>query len=262
MTSHDDLDLSRAPLLAHLLELRKRLLICLGLFAVAFGVSYLFAEPLYRFLMEPLVDIFGPDSGRRMIFTGLHEAFLTQLKLAFVSALFFTLPLALIQVWKFMAPGLYQHEQGYLRLLFALTPILFVVGAALAYYVVFPLAWQFFLSFEAPAVAGSLPVELEARVSEYLSLVIRLILAFGLSFELPVVLLLLARTGAITADSLAHNRRYAIVAIFAVAALVTPPDLISQIALGSPIFLLYEASIWLIRLLDRRAALADKPTIN
>lgn len=260
MTRHDDLDLSRAPLLAHLLELRRRLLICLALFAVAFGVSYLFADPLYRFLMQPLVDIVGVSSGRRMIFTGLHEAFLTQLKLAFVSALFFTLPLALIQVWKFIAPGLYQHERNYLRILFGLTPILFVTGAALAYYVVFPLAWEFFLSFEAPAMAGSLPVELEARVSEYLGLVIRLILAFGLAFELPVVLLLLARTGAVTADSLARNRRYAIVAIFATAALITPPDLISQIALGTPVWLLYEFSVVLIRLLDRQTANRPRAT--
>lgn len=245
--SQDDLDLSKAPLLTHLLELRTRLLYCLAFFAVVFGLSYLFAEHIYGFLQQPLLQIFGPESGRRMIYTGLHEAFFTYLKLSFFMAMFVTLPLALIQVWKFIAPGLYQREQKALSPLFIMTPVLFVLGAALAFYVVMPLAWEFFISFERPHVEQGISVELEARVSEYLGLVIKLILAFGLSFELPVLLLVMAKAGLVTADSLRRHRRHAIVVTFLVAALITPPDLISQIALGLPIVLLYELSILLIR---------------
>ncbi|WP_148864012.1 twin-arginine translocase subunit TatC [Marinobacter fonticola] len=245
--SQDDLDLSKAPLLTHLLELRTRLLYCLGFFAVVFGVSYLFAEDIYRFLQQPLLQIFGPESGRRMIYTGLHEAFFTYLKLSFFMAMFVTLPLALIQVWKFIAPGLYQREQKALSPLFVMTPVLFVLGASLAFYVVMPLAWDFFISFERPSVEQGISVELEARVSEYLGLVIKLILAFGLSFELPVLLLVMAKGGLVTADSLRRHRRHAIVVTFLFAALITPPDLISQIALGLPIVMLYELSILLIR---------------
>ena len=248
----DSLDLSRAPLLSHLLELRRRLLQCLLVFFVVFVGCYLIAEDIYHFLMQPLVQAFGEASGRRMIYTGLHEAFLTYLKLSFFAALFFTLPLILIQIWKFIAPGLYRSEKRAVSILFALTPILFLIGAALAFYVVFPMAWGFFISFESEAVAGALPVQLEARVSEYLGLVIQLILAFGLSFELPVVLLLMAHAGMIDSATLISGRRYAIVIIFAVAAFITPPDLISQIALGTPILLLYEMSIWMIRLQEKR----------
>lgn len=258
MTANEDLDLSRAPLLAHLIELRNRLLKCLLVFSLIFVGCYLVAETIYEFLMQPLVDVFGDVQGRRMIYTGLHEAFLTHLKLAFFAALFFTLPLILIQLWRFIAPGLYRHEKQWLSTLFALTPLLFFGGAALAYYVVFPLAWEFFLSFETGGSQSSMPVQLEARVSEYLGLVIRLILAFGLSFELPVILLLLAKVGLIDAKTLAANRRYAVVGVFAIAALITPPDLISQIALGTPVLLLYEISIWLIRLTERRDAKAEK----
>jgi sec-independent protein translocase protein TatC len=259
MTNNSDsIDLSRAPLLSHLIELRKRLLQCLLVFSVVFVGCYLVAEQIYHFLMQPLIKVFGEESGRRMIYTGLHEAFLTYLKLAFFTGLFITLPLMLIQIWKFIAPGLYRTEQRATSILFMLTPALFLLGAALAYYVVFPMAWGFFLSFESTEVAGALPVQLEARVSEYLSLVIQLVLAFGLSFELPVILLLMSYAGMVSSDGLARGRKYAIVSIFGVAALITPPDLISQIALGTPVLLLYEASILLIRLLEKRR-LASSP---
>jgi sec-independent protein translocase protein TatC len=252
MSGTESIDLSRAPLLSHLIELRRRLLLCLLVFGVAFACCYFVVEHIYHFLMQPLVTALGEDSGRRMIYTGLHEAFVTYLKLSFFAALFVTLPLMLIQLWRFIAPGLYLQEKRSVSVLFALTPVLFIAGAALAYYVVFPLAWGFFISFETEAVAGALPVQLEARVSEYLSLVIQLILAFGLSFELPVVLLLMAQMGLLNSAALINGRRYAIVGIYAVAAFITPPDLISQIALGTPILLLYEATIWIMRLQEKR----------
>lgn len=247
-------ELAKAPVLTHLLELRRRLLICMVFFTLAFCIAYFFAQDIYAFLLQPLVKTFGETEQRRMIYTGLHEAFFTYLKLSFCTALFFTFPFILNQVWKFLAPGLYQHEKSSLRIFFWMTPFLFVAGAALAYYVVFPLAWHFFLGFETSAQETLVPVQLEPRVGEYLGLVIQLILAFGLSFELPVALLLLARIGMISAQDLSAWRRYAIVITFTFAALVTPPDLISQIALGTPIVLLYEMSILLIRWLEKRDA--------
>ncbi|MBH87084.1 MAG: twin-arginine translocase subunit TatC [Alteromonadaceae bacterium] len=260
--SHDDLDLSKAPLLTHLLELRTRLLYCMAFFAVMFGLSYLCAEDIYRFLQQPLIEVFGPHSGRRMIYTGLHEAFLTYLKLSFFTALFITLPLALIQVWKFIAPGMYRNERSALSPLFIMTPVLFVMGAALAFYVVMPLAWNFFISFETAAQGNDISVQLEARVSEYLGLVIKMILAFGLSFELPVLLLVMAKAGLVTAQSLRKHRRHAIVVTFLVAALITPPDLVSQIALGLPIVLLYELSILLIRWTGSDAEAQERARIS
>lgn len=243
----NELDLSKAPLLSHLLELRRRLLICLAVFIVAFGLSYYFADVIYNFLVQPLAKVLGEDQNHRLIYTGLHEAFFTYLKLSFFTALFCTLPLTLIQIWKFIAPGLYKNERRSMVPLFAMTPILFTLGAALAFYVVMPLAWDFFVSFESLGNDTSLAVQLEARVSEYLDLVIKLLLAFGLSFELPILLLVLAKVGIATAQGLREYRRHAVVVAFLVAALITPPDLISQIALGTPIILLYEFSIYLIR---------------
>lgn len=254
MNSTDAIDLSRAPLLSHLIELRRRLLLCLAVFGIAFAGCYFVVEHIYQFLMQPLANALADDSERRMIYTGLHEAFVTYLKLSFFSALFMTLPLILIQLWRFIAPGLYQHEKRSVSILFALTPVLFFAGAALAYYVVFPLAWGFFLSFETDPTAGVLAVQLEARVSEYLNLVIQLILAFGLTFELPVVLLLMAHTGLINSTTLINGRRYAIVGIYALAAIITPPDLISQIALGTPLLFLYEATLWIMRAQEKQQA--------
>lgn len=251
--NNDDIDLSRAPLLTHLLELRTRLLKVMVVFAAAFGLAYWASDRIYAFLTRPLLDVLGADSGRRMIYTGLQEAFVTHLKLSLFAALFICLPIALNQVWKFIAPGLYQHERKTMRPFLLLTPVLFLAGAALAFYGVFPLAWEFFVGFETAApAAGGMAVELEARVSEYLSLVIQLIIVFGLSFELPLCLMLLGRAGLVDADGLAAFRKHAIIATFAVAALITPPDIISQIALGVPVLLLYEISIVLVRCNARR----------
>lgn len=249
----EDIDASRAPLLSHLMELRRRILRCLIAFVALFAVAYAGADYVYAFLTRPLVQVFGEEHGRRMIYTGLHEAFFTYLKLAAFTAAFVCIPLVLNQVWKFIAPGLYTHERRSLRPAFLATPVLFVAGASLAFYVVFPLAWRFFLSFEHAGVAGGMPVELEARVGEYLGLVMQLILAFGLSFELPVLLLVLARVGMVTARSLREHRKHAIVLTFLLAAIITPPDLISQALLGTPIVLLYELSIRLVEWTDADA---------
>jgi sec-independent protein translocase protein TatC len=227
-------------------------------FAIILAVSYWFAEHIYSFLQQPLLASFGPDSDRRMIYTGLHEAFFTYLKLAFFSAAFFSLPLMLIQIWKFIAPGLYVKERSYVSPIFVMTPILFICGAALAFYVVMPLAWDFFISFESIAGETAIDVQLEAKISEYLTLVIQLILAFGLCFELPILLYLLCKSGVTSVDRLEYYRRHAIVGVFLVAAFITPPDLISQLALGLPVIVLYECSIMFIKFSDKQTARSGK----
>jgi len=243
----EKLDESKAPLLEHLIELRTRLIRAfLGLLA-AFAVTYYFSEQIYAFLVRPLANAFEGEEGRRMIFTGLAEAFFTQLKVAFYAALFIAFPMISIQIWKFVAPGLYKNERRAFLPFLVATPVLFTAGGALVYYVVMPLAWRFFLGFEQPGGEGMLPVTLEARVGEYLSLVITLIFAFGISFQLPVLLVLLNKAGLVALETLKKGRRYAIVIAFAFAAVMTPPDVISQIGLGIPIVLLYELSILYIQ---------------
>ncbi len=244
---------SKAPLLDHLIELRRRLIHSAIAIIVLFFICYYFAEDIYGFLVRPLADILSDMGGnRRLIFTALHEAFFTYIKVSFFAALFLAFPFVAIQIWMFIAPGLYKNEkQAFMPFLVA-TPILFFMGGALVYYMIFPLAWKFFLSFESAGVAGSLPIQLEAKVDQYLSLVMRLIFAFGLCFELPVVMTLLGRAGLVTSEGLARNRKYAIVFSFIAAALLTPPDVISQIGLALPTLLLYEISIISVRMVERK----------
>jgi sec-independent protein translocase protein TatC len=252
-----ELDDREMPLLDHLIELRNRLIYSCAAILIGFLICYFFAEQIYGFLVHPLADIYQGQTGRRMIYTGLTEAFFTYLKVAFWAGAFLTFPFVAVQLWMFIAPGLYRTEkQAFLPFLVA-TPILFFLGGAMVYYFIFPLAWRFFLSFETPGGEGVLPIELEARVSEYLSLVMKLIFAFGLSFQLPVALTLMGRAGLITSEQLARNRKFAIVGVFAVAAIITPPDVISQIGLGVPIILLYEISIIAVRIVEKRRAEAE-----
>jgi sec-independent protein translocase protein TatC len=257
MSLLNELDDRQMPLLDHLIELRNRLMYACGAILIGFLGCYFFADEIYAFLVAPLADIYQGETGRRMIYTGLTEAFFTYLKVAFWAGAFLTFPFVAAQLWLFIAPGLYRKEkQAFLPFLIA-TPILFFMGGAMVYYVIFPLAWRFFVSFETPGGPGTLPIELEARVSEYLSLVMKLIFAFGLAFQLPVALTLMGRVGLITSEQLARNRKFAIVGIFAVAAVITPPDVISQIGLGVPIILLYEISIIAVRMVEKRRAEAE-----
>jgi len=246
------IEASRAPLLDHLIELRQRLIWSLVSFVAAFIVCYFFAESIYAFLTHPLAVALEGQPGRRMIYTALYETFFTYIKVASFGAICLSFPIIATQIWMFVAPGLYKNERNaFLPFLFA-TPLLFIAGAALVYFGLMPMAIHFFLGFETPGGKGSLPIQLEAKVSDYLDLVMTLIFAFGLSFQLPVLLTLLGRVGIISSDFLRRNRRYAIVFAFIVAAVLTPPDVLSQVSLAVPLMVLYEGSIWSVRLIERQ----------
>ena len=238
---------------SHLTELRSRIIRSLVFISIIFIIGYIFAENIYIFLVEPYAEAVKNDGiSRRLIFTALHETFITYLKVAFFTALFLGSPILLTQIWKFVAPGLYKNEKRALLPYLIATPILFILGGMLVYYLVMPLAIKFFLSFESSGHLNSLPIQLEAKVNEYLSLIMRLIFAFGLSFQLPVILNLLARVGAIDSEYLKERRKYFIVIIFAAAAILTPPDPITQIGLAIPLLILYELSILSVKLTERK----------
>ena len=247
----DTIDDKPMPLMEHLLELRTRVLWSVLAFILCFTVCYYFSNAIYGFLAQPLADILmqqslasgGTGNDRRMIFTQLYEAFFTYLKVAFFGAVFFSFPVWATQLWLFVAPGLYRSEKRTILPFLLASPVLFVLGAALAYYFIFPMAWQFFISFETPANGSTVAIQLEAKVSEYLSLVMHMILAFGQAFQMPVLLTLLCKIGILDVATLRKGRRYAIVAMFVVAAIITPPDIISQAGLAIPLIILYEISI-------------------
>ncbi len=251
---------SRMPLMDHIVELRNRLMYSVAALFVVFLATYFFAQDIYGFLVQPLADILADQEGgnRRLIYTALHEAFFTYIKVSFFAALFIAFPFIANQFWRFVAPGLYREEKKTLLPYLILSPILFFIGGALVYYFIFPLAWKFFISFETPDIAGGVAIQLEAKVNEYLSLVMRLIFAFGISFQLPILLTLMAHAGLATSRGLAAKRKYALVMVFIAAAILTPPDLISQIGLAIPIIILYEASIVSVRMVEKSKAAKAK----
>ena len=248
--SHDDKD---TGFVSHLTELRKRLIHSFIFLIIFFIICYFFAEYLYGFLVEPYAQAVREDgTNRRLIFTALQETFLTYLKVSFFTAFFVTCPFILMQIWKFIAPGLYKHEKTAILPYLVLTPVLFLLGGMLVYYLIMPLAIKFFLSFETTGMSTNLPIQLEAKVNEYLSLVMKLIFAFGISFQLPVILSLLARVGIVNSNFLKERRKYFIVIIFAAAALLTPPDPITQIGLAVPLLILYELSIFSVKIIENK----------
>ncbi len=245
--------IKQSSFVEHLTELRSRLVKSIVYFFIFFIICYFFSQNIYSFLVAPYAEaVQNDDTNRRMIFTALHETFITYLKVAFFTSIFVGSPFIITQIWKFVAPGLYKNEKKALLPYLIATPTLFLLGAMLVYYLVMPLAIKFFLSFETTSQIGNLPIQLEAKVNEYLSLIMRLIFAFGISFQLPVLLSLLAKVGLIDSIYLKKRRRYVVVIIFAVAALLTPPDPITQIGLGIPLLILYELSILSVKIIEKK----------
>ena len=250
-----DIDDSKAPLIEHLIELRRRLLISVGALFVSGAVCYYFSDQILAFLVEPLKKGFGDTQGR-LVYTKLYEAFFVQLKVAMFGAFFISFPITANQLWAFIAPGLYSKEKKALLPFLLATPILFVAGAALAYYVVMPTAFHFFLKFQGNS--GGISVEALPSMDSYLSLVMQFILAFGISFLLPVLVMLLNRAGIVSRAQLISVRRYVIVGAVILAAVLTPPDVISQLMLAIPLILLYELALIAIWFTERREA-KDQP---
>ena len=243
----------KSGFISHLVELRQRLINSFIFLFSFFVVCYFFSEEIYSFLVQPYADAVKDDNvNRRLIFTALQETFLTYLRVSFFAALFVSSPIILIQIWKFVAPGLYENEKKAILPYLIATPILFLFGGMLVYYLIMPLAIKFFLSFEASSINSALPIQLEAKVNEYLSLVMKLIFAFGLSFQLPVILSLLARVGFVDSVFLKERRKYVVVIIFVAAAILTPPDPITQIGLAIPLLILYELSIFSVKIIEKR----------
>ncbi|MET0241730.1 MAG: twin-arginine translocase subunit TatC [Sphingobium sp.] len=246
-----DIDESTAPLLDHLVELRSRLLRCVYALLLSGIVCYYFSDKIFAFLVQPLKDAYGPVGGK-LVYTKLYEAFFVQLKVAIFGAFFVSFPVIANQLWAFVAPGLYSREKRALLPFLLATPILFLSGAALAYYVVMPTAFHFFLTFQGNS--GGVEIEALPSTESYLALVMQFTLAFGISFLMPVLLMLLNQAGIVSRAQLIAVRRYMIVAAVAVAAVLTPPDVVSQLMLAIPLILLYEISLIAMWFTDRRRA--------
>ena len=249
-----DIDKTEAPLMEHLTELRSRLIKSLMALFVAFLVCFYFAGDIFNILVWPYERAVGDAHEIELIYTAPQEYFFTQVKVAFFGAFFIAFPVIATQIYKFVAPGLYRNERGAFLPFLIATPILFLIGACLVYFAVMPLAMAFFLSMQQTGGEGRPSIELLARTSEYLGLIMILIFAFGIVFQIPVILTLLARAGLISADDLKGKRKYAIVVAFIIAAVLTPPDPVSQISLAIPAILLYEISIFSVRRMERARA--------